>query len=151
MKKILVLALVVVMVFSVCALTACGIETYTGEYKNETKNGTYGVKVDVAVKDGVIKSVKLYSDEDTGWMRTTPAEYWDGTSLGIGYEAAEAAYPEFLKLFECKTVEEIMEIPSLLGAVWMKIGKLLALQHLHHVSCLQFKMLLAKSQQMLNN
>lgn len=117
MKKILVLALVVVMVFSVCALTACGIETYTGEYKNETSNGTYGVKVDVAVKDGVIKSVKLYSDEDTGWMRTTPAEYWDGTSLGIGYEAAEAAYPEFLKLFEGKTVEEIMEIPSLLGAV----------------------------------
>ena len=117
MKKILVLVLVVVMVFAVCSLTACGIETYTGEYKSETINGTYGVKVDVKVKDGVIKSVKLWSDEDTGWMRTTPAEYWDGTSLGIGYEAAEAAYPEFLEKFEGKTVEEIMEIPALLGVV----------------------------------
>ena len=104
MKKILVLALVVVMVFSVCALTACGIETYTGECHYESWGTNYGCKVDVAVKDGVIQSVRLYSDEDTGWVRTTPEEQW------VGFKTTEEAYANFLKLFKGKTVEEINKI-----------------------------------------
>ncbi len=111
MKKVLVLALVAVMVFAVCSLTACGVNTYTGECSYESWGTTYGCKVDVTVNGkGVITSVKLWSDEDTGWVRTTSADRWDGTSLGIGYEAAEAAYADYLKLFKGKTVEEVMAI-----------------------------------------
>lgn len=104
MKKVLVLVLVAVMVFAVCSLTACGVETYTGECSYESWGTTYGCKVDVKVKDGVIQSVKLYSDKDTGWVRTTPEEDW------VGYKTTEESYPDFLKLFKGKTVEEINKI-----------------------------------------
>ncbi len=106
MKKILVIALAVVMLVSVFALTACGTETYTGEchYANkyDATKSDYGVKVDVAVSGGVIKSVKLYTDEETGWTRTTSS--WDG------YADAEAAYEEYLGRFVGKTVEEVKAI-----------------------------------------
>lgn len=106
MKKILVIALAVVMLVSVFALTACGADTYTGEcsYYVAEYYTTYGVKVDVAVSGGVIKSVKLYTDEETGWVRTTSAEYW------TGHADAEAAYEAFLNKFVGKTVEEVNAI-----------------------------------------
>lgn len=105
MKKILVIALAVVMLVSVFALTACGTDTYTGECKYENawvEGAYYGAKVDVAVSGGVIKSVKLYTDEETGWTRTTSS--WDG------YADAEAAYEAFLNKFVGKTVEEVKAI-----------------------------------------
>lgn len=105
MKKILVIALAVVMLVSVFALTACGSQVYTGEckYENAWAEGQYyGAKVDVAVSGGVIKSVKLYTDEETGWTRTTSS--WDG------YAAAEAAYEAFLNRFVGMTVAEVNAI-----------------------------------------
>ncbi len=106
MKKILVIALAVVMLVSVFALTACGAKTYTGECHYANKYAAdapdYGVKVDVAVSGGVIKSVKLYTDDETGWVRTTTS--WDG------HDDAEAAYTAFLNKFVGMTVEEVNAI-----------------------------------------
>lgn len=106
MKKILVIALAVVMLVSVFALTACGTETYTGEchYANkyDATRPDYGAKVDVVVSGGFIKSVKLYTDEETGWTRTTSS--WDG------YADAEAGYEEYLGRFVGKTVDEVKAI-----------------------------------------
>ena len=119
MKKILVLMLAFVMVFAVCSLTACGKEyTYTGEVSYESHNTTYGVKVDVTVKGDKITAVKLYTDEETGWVRTSAG--WKSTEEGgygmnegdLGVAAAEAAYPEYLNTFVGKTVAEIMAVEA---------------------------------------
>lgn len=114
MKKILVIALAVVMLVSVFALTACGTETYTGEchYANkyDATRPDYGVKVDVAVSGGVIKSIKIYTDEETGWTATTTT-WTEGANQGdLGYEATVAAYEEYLGRFVGKTVDEVKAI-----------------------------------------
>lgn len=94
MKKILVIALAAILVVSaVCVLAACGKEEkVTGSASYDTQYGTYGVKVDVVVKGGVIKSVTLYTDEQTGWHRTT-SSWKEGQHAGdLGFTKAEAAY-----------------------------------------------------------
>ena len=105
MKKILVLALAVVMVLGVVAFAACAQpQTVTGECKYESYGHTYGAKVDVTVLNGVITSVKLYTDEETGWVRTSannPDYGW------TSYETVEAAYEAYLKGFVGKSVEEV--------------------------------------------
>lgn len=113
MKKILAIALAVVMLVSVFALTACGADTYTGEckYENAWVSGAYyGVKVDVAVSGGVIKSVKLYTDEETGWTATTTTWTTSEGSNDLGYDATVAAYEDYLGRFVGKTVEEVKAI-----------------------------------------
>lgn len=74
MKKILVLALAIVMALSVVALVACGKEeTVKGEYSYNALNSTtnkYGCKVTVTVKDGVIKDVKVDADTETFYNLT---------------------------------------------------------------------------------
>ncbi|MCH5159505.1 MAG: hypothetical protein J1F66_01475 [Clostridiales bacterium] len=116
MKKLIVIALVVVMALSIVAFAACGgSETVTGEYSYENYGHTYGAKVDVTVKNGVITKVKLYTDEEAGgWVRTTKSENdWAKGKPGdadyaLGYEKTEAAYADWLvKAFEGKTVEEV--------------------------------------------
>ena len=80
MKKnlALVLVLAVVMAVSVVAFAACGGTTYEGAYHYNT----------------------------TGWKPTDEGGY--GMAEGdLGYTAAEAAYPEYLKTFEGKTVDEV--------------------------------------------
>lgn len=73
MKKILVLALAIVMALSVVALVACAKEeTYEGEYKyantyndsgdNAVLDDYYGCKVTVSVKKGVITKVVVAED-----------------------------------------------------------------------------------------
>lgn len=104
MKKILVIALAVVMVLGVVAFAACDKpQTVTGEcsYENAWVEGQYyGAKVDVTVKGGVITEVKLYSDEETGWTRTTSS--WEG------FATTEAAYEGWLNQnFVGKTVAEV--------------------------------------------
>jgi len=93
---------------------------FTGECKYESaweKGSYYGAKVDVSVANGKIVDVRLYSDEETGWTRTTKT--WtanegnpDATppvDYQLGYEAAEAAYQGwFSQIFIGKTVEEVM-------------------------------------------
>ena len=109
MKKILVLALAIVMALSVVALVACDQgETVTGECKYSTQWGGYGCKVDVTVKGGVITAVKLYTDEEAGegFVRTTKS--WEAKEGQLGYAAAEAAYEGWInKVFVGKTVAEV--------------------------------------------
>ncbi len=106
MKKILVLALAIVMALSVIAFVACDQgETVTGEihYTNHSKE--YGAKVDVTVKGGVITAVKLYTDEESGYIRTSP----DNKDYGWkGHDKTEAAYADFIEdHFVGKTVETV--------------------------------------------
>lgn len=110
MKKITVIALVLVLAFGAAALAACGgTQTVTGEYyyENEWVAGTYyGAKVDVTVSGNTITKVKLYTDEETGWTRTTTT--WEAADGQLGYAAAEAAYDEWIQsVFVGKTVEEV--------------------------------------------
>ena len=71
MKKLIVIALAVVMALSVVAFAACGgAQTVEGEYSYKNawdKTGTqsYGAKVTVTVKGGVITSVEVAADTDT--------------------------------------------------------------------------------------
>ncbi len=104
MKKILVIALTVIMVVSAFALTACAQpQTVTGECSYESYGTKYGCKVDVTVQNGIITAVKLYTDEETGWVRTTaPYGNWSQEQ----FDAAEGAYAEYLDKFVGMTVEQ---------------------------------------------
>ena len=82
-----------------CVEYAPGI-TVTGEcsYPNAwNPSASYGVKVDVTVKDGVITGVKLYTDEETGWTRTSGSWRPEQNPGDLGFEAAEAAYEGWIK------------------------------------------------------
>lgn len=115
MKKVLVIALAVVMALAVVALVACEQpQTVTGKCHYSSKYGAYGAMVDVTVKGDVITSVKLYTDAeaaeaDKNWNdahRTTPG--WTAAEGQLGFEATEAAYEEWLAdVFVGKTVAEV--------------------------------------------
>lgn len=115
MKKVLVIALAVVMALAVVAFVACEQpQTVTGKCHYSTQWGAYGAMVDVTVKGDVITSVKLYTDAeaaaaDENWNdahRTTPS--WTATEGQLGFEAAEAAYEDwFADVFVGKTVAEV--------------------------------------------
>ena len=91
MKKILVLALAIVMALSVVAFVACDAgETYEGSYDYDnawTPGQKYGCKVTVTVKSGVITKVVVADDTDTyynlsaGW--TDKAKWQDGADAMI--------------------------------------------------------------------
>ncbi len=101
MKKILLVILALVLAISVVAFAACAEpQTVTGECSYTSWGTNYGVKVDVTVKSGVITAVKLYTDEESGFVRTT--EGW------TGFDAAEAAYANWINdTFVGRSVEEI--------------------------------------------
>ncbi len=115
MKKVLVIALAVVMALAVVAFVACEQpQTVTGKCHYSSKYGPYGAMVDVTVKGDVITSVKLYTDAeaakaDENWNdahRTTPG--WKATEGQLGFEATEAAYEDWLAdVFVGKTVAEV--------------------------------------------
>ena len=115
MKKVLVIALAVVMALAVVALVACEQpQTVTGQCHYSSQYGAYGAMVDVTVKGDVITSVKLYTDAeaaaaDENWNdahRTTPS--WTAAEGQLGFEAAEAAYEDwFADVFVGKTVAEV--------------------------------------------
>lgn len=91
MKKILVLALAIVMALSVVAFVACDAgETYEGSYDYDnawTPGQKYGCKVTVTVKAGVITKVVVADDTDTyynlssGW--TDKAKWQNGADAMI--------------------------------------------------------------------
>ena len=91
-----ILAVVLVAVLAVAALAvfaACG-KKYTGEVSYESYGHTYGVKVDVTVKGDIITAVKLYTDEETGWVRTSgPASTWTQED----HDKTEAAYDSYIE------------------------------------------------------
>ncbi len=116
MKKVLVIALAVVMALAVVALVACEQpQTVTGKCHYSSKYGAYGAMVDVTVKGDVITAVKLYTDKeaaaaDSTWgdaHRTTPS--WTKPAEGqLGYAATEAAYATWIEdTFVGKTVAEV--------------------------------------------
>lgn len=115
MKKVLVIALAVVMTLAVVAFAACATEqTVTGKCHYTTQWGAYGCMVDVTVKGDVITAVKLYTDKeaaaaDKNWNdahRTTPS--WTQSEGQLGYAATEAAYATWIeKTFVGKTVAEV--------------------------------------------
>ena len=115
MKKVLVIALAVVMALAVVALVACEQpQTVTGKCHYSNEHGAYGAMVDVTVKGDVITAVKLYTDKeaaaaDSTWgdaHRTTPS--WTAANGQLGFAAAEAAYEEWLAdVFVGKTVAEV--------------------------------------------
>ena len=106
MKKLIVIALAVVMALSlVLVLAACGEEqTVTGTCSYQNASGTtYGVEVKVTVKGDRITKVELVDHE--GWVRTSSDQVWALPENGgygfnegdLGYEAAEAAYAGWLE------------------------------------------------------
>ena len=65
MKKLIVIALAVVMALSVVAFAACGGETVEGEYSYTNAYNAaqkYGCKVKVTVKSGVITAIEVEAD-----------------------------------------------------------------------------------------
>lgn len=115
MKKVLVIALAVVMTLAVVAFAACATDqTVTGKCHYASKWGAYGCMVDVTVKGDVITAVKLYTDEeaaaaDSTWgeaHRTTPS--WKPSEGQLGFAATEAAYATWIEdTFVGKTVAEV--------------------------------------------
>ena len=115
MKKVLVIALAVVMALAVVAFVACEQpQTVTGKCHYSTQYGAYGAMVDVTVKGDVITAVKLYTDKeaaaaDSTWgdaHRTTPS--WKPAEGQLGFAATEAAYATWIeKTFVGKTVAEV--------------------------------------------
>lgn len=116
MKKVLVIALAVVMALAVVAFVACEQpQTVTGKCHYSSQYGAYGAMVDVTVKGDVITSVKLYTDAeaaaaDENWNdahRTTPS--WTKPAEGqLGFAATEAAYATWIEdTFVGKTVAEV--------------------------------------------
>lgn len=115
MKKVLVIALAVVMTLAVVAFAACATDqTVTGKCHYASKWGAYGCMVDVTVKGDVITAVKLYTDKeaaaaDSTWgdaHRTTPS--WKPSEGQLGYAETEAAYATWIEdTFVGKTVAEV--------------------------------------------
>ena len=106
MKKILVIALAVVMLVSVFALTACDqTKTVSGEYKYENPYAAgkfYGVKVDVTVKGDVITKVVVTSEDTDAYTNLSAS--WENKAT---WENGQAA---FLASFEGKTIQDILNI-----------------------------------------
>ena len=106
MKKILVIALAVVMLVSVFALTACAKEqTVAGEYAYDNAwvpGAKYGVQVEVTVKGDIITNVKVTSTDSETYTNLS-ASWGDKAKWTDGQEA-------FLASFVGKTVAEINAI-----------------------------------------
>ena len=109
MKKLIVIALAVVMALSlVLVLTACDSEkTYDGEYSYAHPYGvegkTYGAKVHVTVKGGVITKVTVDADTEDFFNLTDSWTEEGKTNWNTHQD-------EFLKSFEGLTVEEVKAI-----------------------------------------
>ena len=106
MKKILVIALALVMLVSVFALTACAKEqTVAGEYAYDNAwvpGAKYGVQVEVTVKGDIITNVKVTS--------TDSATYTNLSATWADKAKWENGQADFLASFVGKTVAEINAI-----------------------------------------
>ena len=90
------------------AIAAVDGEVVTGEYTYVSWGNQYGAKVDVVVKDGKIVSVKLYTDDETGWVRTSPDWKENQHEGDLGFTKTEAAYEQWINdTFVGKTVDDV--------------------------------------------
>lgn len=105
MKKLIVIALAVVMALSVVAFVACDNgQTVTGEYSYAnpwTEGQSYGAKVSVTVKNGVITAVSVEADTETFFNLSAG---WENKSLWE--EKGQAMVDSFVGL----TVDEVNAI-----------------------------------------
>ena len=107
MKKLIVIALAVVMALSVVAFVACDNgQTVTGEYSYKNawdKTGTqsYGAKVSVTVKNGVITAVSVEADTETFFNLSAG---WENKSLW------EEKGQDMVESFVGRTVDEVNAI-----------------------------------------
>lgn len=94
---------------------------YDATYGEHTTH--YGAKVDVLVIDNKVLDFRLYTDEESGYVRTTTT--WEaGEGTGIGHDAAEDAYPQWLKdTFVGKTVAEIKAYVATANADKQEVGE----------------------------
>lgn len=106
MKKVIVIALAVVMMVSALAVfAACGT-TYEGRCHYNSYGVEYGVVVKVTVNGDTITNVKLLDDSVTNYVRTSPNRE---DPLWNGHDATESAYESYLSTyFIGKTVDEVM-------------------------------------------
>ena len=122
MKKLIVIALAVVMTFAVVAFAACDSDDgYIGECSYDAHGHTYGVKVAVKINDeGKITSVKLYSEEETGWVRTSA----DNEEYGwTSHDEVDAAYDQWIKdNIVGKNVVEVMMWSAVANANGQEVG-----------------------------
>ena len=106
MKKILVIALAVVMLVSVFALTACAKEqTVAGEYAYDNAwvpGAKYGVKVSVTLNKDVITKVVVTSEDTDAYTNLSAS--WENKAT---WENGQAA---FLASFEGKTIQDVLNI-----------------------------------------
>ena len=105
MKKILVIALAVVMLVSVFALTACNQQTVEGEYAYDNAwvpGAKYGVKVSVTLNKDVITKVVVTSENTDNYTNLSAS--WENKAT---WENGEAA---FLASFEGKTIQDVLNI-----------------------------------------
>ena len=98
-KIVAVVVSALLVVAALFVLAACGTKL-TGEAKYENtwvQGAYYGAKVDVTVKGDTITAVRLYTDEETGWTRTS-ASWTEGQHAGdLGFEKTEAKYDEWIE------------------------------------------------------
>ena len=109
-KIVAVVLAALLVVAALVVLAACGTD-YNGDCHYSNTYGTYGVKVVVTVNGDTITAVKLLSDEESGYTRTTkswkPAGEEGG--VGLGFAGAEAAYDSWIsENIVGKTVAEVL-------------------------------------------
>ena len=97
-SKILAVVLVVALAIATLAIfAACGESgEVTGECHYTNYGHEYGVKVTVTVKNDKITEVKLYSDEESGYVRTSSTWKENQNPGDLGYTKAEAAYESWI-------------------------------------------------------
>lgn len=109
MKKLIkTLSFFAILACSLCVIAFAGCstkgQTYPGDYHYATDYGTYGIKVNVKVEDGVIKSVTVADHDYTEASESNEEWGWDNT---VWYSGVD----DLLKKYEGKTVEEVLAIP----------------------------------------
>lgn len=120
MKKLAVLVLSIVLALSAVAFTACAeSQTVIGECYYESWGTKYGAKVEVTVKGDFVFDVRLYTDEESGYVRTSDAS-WSGGD----FATAEAAYANWIEdTFVGKRIEEVKAFVATATADGQSVGE----------------------------
>ncbi len=117
MKKILTIVLALVMMLSVVTLVACDkTETFTGEYSYTSFGHVYGAKVDVVMEGDTISNIRLYTDEETGWVGLSaalPAYGWTDETRQVWLDGVN----DLMLTYVGMTKDEVKAISATIGGV----------------------------------
>ena len=147
MKKIVVLLLAVAMVLSVVAFAACAqSEKVTGEYHYanawDKTAPDYGAKVDVTVSNGKITAVKLYTDEESGYVNLSAANDkagWTEEDRKVWTDGVQA----YLDSFVGMTVEEVNAATATIQGVGDATSNSVSIDHVTGATQSSARVLLA--------